>query len=84
MRYEVLIEKKAERQLARIADPEYSRIKQAISQLADTPRPPSSKKLKGRDALRIRVGDYRVIYQVKDKQLLVLVVEVGHRREVYR
>lgn len=53
--------------------------------LADDPRPPGAEKLEGmRDLYRIRVGDYRVIYQIADKVLLVLVVRVGHRRDVYR
>ncbi len=53
--------------------------------LADDPRPPGAEKLQGmRDLYRVRVGDYRIIYQVSDKVLLVLVVRVGHRRFVYR
>jgi mRNA interferase RelE/StbE len=53
--------------------------------LADDPRPPGAEKLEGmRDLYRVRVGDYRIIYQVADKILLVLVVRVGHRRDVYR
>lgn len=61
------------------------RIKQATDALAEDPRPPGCRKLRGADDLcRIRVGAYRVIYQVKDEVLLVLVLRVGHRREVYR
>jgi len=53
--------------------------------LAENPRPPGAEKLEGmRDLYRIRVGDYRVIYQVADEVLLVLVVRVGHRGDVYR
>jgi mRNA interferase RelE/StbE len=52
--------------------------------LARDPRPPGAKQLQGRDALRVRVGSYRIIYAVKDDELLVLVVAVGHRRDVYR
>ena len=53
--------------------------------LADDPRPPGAEKLEGMpDLYRIRVGDYRIIYQVTDRILLVLVVRVGHRRDVYR
>ena len=56
-----------------------------IEALANQPRPTGAKKLKGRDDLwRIRVGDYRIIYEIRDRILVVLVVRVGHRREVYR
>ncbi|MCB0830358.1 MAG: type II toxin-antitoxin system RelE/ParE family toxin [Solirubrobacterales bacterium] len=59
------------------------RVQGAIALLADDPRPPSAKKLKGREAFRVRVGDYRVIYTVEDDVLLVVVVTLGHRRDVY-
>ncbi len=60
------------------------RIMQSIDGLSLTPRPPGSKKLKSRDAYRIRVGDYRVVYEVHDDTLIVLVVRAAHRNEVYR
>jgi len=61
------------------------RIVLALALLRDTPRPPHAKTLVGADdRWRIRVGDYRVIYQVADRELLVLVVCIGHRRDVYR
>ena len=57
----------------------------AILALAENPRPPGCLKLSGEESLwRIRVGDYRVVYQVQDAVLLVLVVKLGHRREIYR
>lgn len=59
------------------------RVQGAIALLAEDPRPPSAKKLKGRDAFRVRVGNYRVIYTVEDDVLLVVVVTLGHRRDVY-
>jgi mRNA interferase RelE/StbE len=53
--------------------------------LAETPRPPGCRKLLGEDELyRVRVGDYRIVYAVRDQDLIILVVRVGHRREVYR
>jgi mRNA interferase RelE/StbE len=55
-----------------------------IEALAHTPRPPGAIRLTGGDAYRIRVGDYRIIYAVADELLVVLIVKVGHRREVYR
>lgn len=61
------------------------RIQAAIDRLAEEPRPPGVRALKGRPGeMQIRVGDYRVVYTIHDDHLLVLVVEVGHRREVYR
>lgn len=61
------------------------RLKPAILRLAENPRPPGAKKIVGKkDVYRLRVGDHRVMYEIRDKVLLVLVVKVGHRREVYR
>lgn len=61
------------------------RLDPALLALADNPRPPGCKKLQGREeTYRIRVGDYRVIYRVEDDRLIVLVIEIGHRRDVYR
>lgn len=63
-----------------------ARLKAAIQELAEDPRPPGSLQLSGGDdgELRIRVGDYRVIYDVKEDELMILVLRVGHRRETYR
>ena len=76
----------AERALRKIARPDQQRIRDRIDALADDPRPPGVKVLQGTNEglLRIRVGDYRVIYLVKDDVLFVVVVRIGHRREVYR
>lgn len=61
------------------------RLKAAIQALAVDPRPPGSLQLGGGDGeLRIRVGDYRIVYDVQDDELVVLVLRVGHRREIYR
>jgi mRNA interferase RelE/StbE len=59
------------------------RVAATIDKLADDPRPPGVKKLVGEEAYRIRVGDYRIIYEIADDRLLVLVVRVGHRKEIY-
>ena len=70
--------RKLDRQTAR-------RILQAIEKLADDPRPPGCITLQGGDGeLRIRVGEYRVVYDIEDDELIVLVLRVGHRREIYR
>ena len=84
MTYTVEILRSAQKRLAKIDGQNRKRIIDAIRVLANDPRPPGSKKLSGRPAWRIRMGTYRVIYEVHDQQLLVLVVAVGHRREVYR
>jgi len=61
------------------------RVIKALVKLEQEPRPPGVKKLSGEDELyRIRVGDYRIVYQIRDNELVVLVVRVAHRREVYR
>lgn len=60
------------------------RIAERIEALEDDPRPPGCKKMAGADLWRIRIGDYRVVYSIEDAQLIVLVVRVGHRREIYR
>jgi len=65
--------------------PTRSRVGEAIRALAAHPRPPGCKKLAGNaDYYRIRVGDYRVLYDVRDRDVLVLVIKTGHRREAYR
>ena len=67
-------------------DPQARRRLQAtIELLADVPRPPAAKKLvDSGGAWRVRIGDYRVIYDIYDDRLVVLVLQVGHRREIYR
>lgn len=60
------------------------RILARVEGLATEPRPPGCVKLAGQDAYRVRVGDYRIIYTIHDQRLIVLVIDVGHRREVYR
>lgn len=60
------------------------RVLSKIETLQENPRPSAAVKLTGHDAYRIRIGDYRVIYAIADERLVVLVVEIGHRREVYR
>ena len=84
MAYEVLIERSALRALAKIAQPHRDRVASAIHRLGVEPRPSGAKKLSGRVAWRIRVGDFRILYEIHDGRLVVLVIDVGHRREVYR
>lgn len=83
MAYRVTLRRRAIKALEKISEPYYSKIKEVIYGLADEPRPAGCKKLKGRDGYRIRVADYRVIYDVFDDVLLVEVIDLGHRKEIY-
>jgi mRNA interferase RelE/StbE len=82
--YHVSILRRAQKQLAKIDRQYHPQIIRAIEALAETPRPTGCKKLSGRTAWRIRVGTFRVIYEIHDDQLVILVVEIGHRRDVYK
>ncbi len=84
MKYELLIERSAKKALSIIPSPHQGRIIAAIRGLAEDPRPDGIKKLSGRDAWRIRVGNYRVIHEIDDDRLIVLVVSIGDRKDVYR
>jgi mRNA interferase RelE/StbE len=85
MAYEVFISPAARRDLKHIRGPIRRRIGDAIDGLVEEPRPPGHTKLAGEDHLyRIRVGDYRIVYQIEDDRLVVLVVRVGHRKDIYR
>jgi mRNA interferase RelE/StbE len=86
MRNSVLLSRRAEKFLAALRDAKlYSRLRTAIDDLEQNARPSGCVKLAGEpDLYRIRVGDYRIIYQVSDLKLTVLVLAIGHRRELYR
>lgn len=81
--YTVLILPSAQKQLSKLPSAIASRIEEKLLELEQDPRPPGCKKLRGRDAWRIRIGDYRAIYEINDDRLIVTVVTIGHRREVY-
>jgi len=81
--YQVTLKKRAIKALEDINEPYYSNVKAAIYALANNPRPKGYKKLKGRDGYRIRVADYRIIYDILDKILLVDVIDLGHRKDIY-
>lgn len=73
----------AARALRKLDPPAQRRVRGAIALLAQDPRPPGARALQGRPGLRVRVGDYRIVYTVEDDVLLVVVVRLGHRRDVY-
>ena len=83
-RYEIRLRKSVGKDLGPIPKRDVQRIIAAIGGLADDPRPPQSKRLSGSEKYRLRCGVYRVLYEIHDDVLVVCVVKVGHRREVYR
>lgn len=84
MRYTVEIYRSAQKHLAKINKRDRDKIFKAIRELGANPRPKKCKKLTGREAYRIRIGDYRVIYEIYDNQLIVVVVTVGNRKDIYK
>jgi len=84
MRFQVILPKSVQKEFNRLPDDMASRVLARLAGLETNPRPQDVKKLKGRDAWRIRVGDYRVIYEVHDRVLQIIVIRIGHRREIYR
>ncbi len=82
--YRIELRPAAVRALAQLNPVAQRRVQGVIALLAQNPRPPAAIALRGRPGLRVRVGDYRVIYTVEHSILLVLVITIGHRRDVYR
>jgi mRNA interferase RelE/StbE len=86
MPYTISVERRAAKFMRGLSDESLvRRLRQSIKGLAENPRPPGSIKLQGEEELyRIRIGDYRIVYQIRDAVLVVLVVQIGHRRDIYR
>lgn len=83
--YQVFIDRRFEKELARLPRDVQRRVLDAVTELAFVPRPSDSKKLKGQENIwRLRMGDYRVLYSIEDRVLKVLVLRVSHRSDVYR
>jgi len=82
--YSIDVLRSAQKQLGGIDSKDRARIISAIQALAENPRPQGCRKLSGRPAWRIRIGSYRVIYEVHDERLVVLIIAAGHRKEIYR
>lgn len=83
-RYEIVLRKSVRKDLEPIPKRDVQRIIADIAELAINPRPPQSRKLSGAEKYRLRCGAYRVLYEIQNAVLIVCVVKVGHRREVYR
>ena len=85
MTYEIIITKSIQKQLDSLPNNIQERVYEKIAQLAEEPRPDGVVKLKGYDnEYRIRIGDYRLVYEIRDEQLIVLLVQCKHHRDVYK
>ncbi len=85
MTYRIQVASAAVRQLRKLDPAARRRVQAAIELLADQPRPSGAKKLVGGDGeWRVRTGDYRIVYEIRNEVLLVLVVAIGHRRDIYQ
>jgi mRNA interferase RelE/StbE len=82
--YKILIKPSAVKELNNIPKKELSKITERINSLSNDPRPNGCEKLAANKAYRIRQGSYRIIYTIEDNNLIILMIEVGHRRDVYR
>jgi mRNA interferase RelE/StbE len=84
MSYTVSILRRAQKELEDLPADAYERVREGIRALAEDPRPSGCLKLTNREGWRIRIGNYRVIYEIDDEQTTITVLHVGHRRDVYR
>ena len=84
MTYRVEVTRSAVKALRRVNPADTARLRGAIAMLAEDPRPPASRPLRGRDGWRLRVGEYRVLYTIRDDVLLIVVVAVAHMSSAYR
>jgi mRNA interferase RelE/StbE len=83
-RYSVSLKRSVLKDLKLVPAKDRARVMDRIGALADDPRPPGCEKLSALERYRVRVGDYRIVYAIEDRELVVWVVRVGHRRDVYR
>lgn len=82
--YSLEIKRSAAKELAQVPPKDRGRIVARIQALADDPRPVGAEKLSGQERYRVRQGDYRILYEIEDQILRIMVVKIGHRRDVYR
>lgn len=83
--YQIVFRPSARKQFAKLPRDVQKRLKNKIDSLQHDPRPQGVKKLAANEDLyRIRIGDYRIIYQIQDRQLVILLLKIGHRREIYQ
>ena len=84
MKFSIRIKESAAKELRRVANPDRTRIVSAVDRLAETPHLGAALKGDLRGLRRLRVGDYRIVYEIRDEELVVLAVRVAHRRDAYR
>ena len=82
-KFEILLSKNAQKQLDKLTDKVAEPIIEKILSLEENPRPQGYKKLKNRSGYRIRSGDYRIIYEIFDKELVIDIIALGHRKDIY-
>ena len=82
--YSLEIKRSAAKEMAQLPPKDRGRIVARIQALADDPRPVGAEKLSGQERYRVRQGDYRILYEIEDQILRIMVVKIGHRRDVYR
>ncbi len=82
--YKILIKPSAKKELEKLPKKDLQKIVVKIKNLSSEPRPEGSEKLSADDKFRIRQGNYRIVYSIEDDKLIVLVVKIGHRRDIYR
>ena len=84
VKYKLEFKKSASKELKSLPKKEIKRILQSIDQLIENPRPINSKKLSASEKYRLRVGDYRVLYEIQDGILIIYIIRIAHRKEVYK
>lgn len=85
MKYRIEVKKSAAKELKKIPGPDQKRISMAIDNLAENLPEPDTTKMKGNHPFhKIRVGNYRIIYEIQDDILLILIIKIGHRKDIYR
>jgi len=84
MNYKIFILRRAQKELSRLADEHFHQIKEVIRGLAHNPRPPGCRKLTNRTGWRIKIGPYRIIYELDDTIGTITILNIGHRRDIYR
>ena len=82
--FEVIFKQSVAKDLRQIPKKDIARILKRIEALRAEPRPPNVEKLSGQEKYRIRQGVYRILYEIRDNELIIVVVKIGHRRDVYR
>jgi mRNA interferase RelE/StbE len=82
--YKVVIEARAEKEIRKLPAPERKRVTSVIDKLATNPKSATARKMVGSPGFRLRVGDYRIIYEIEHQIVTVFIIKVGHRRDIYK